>query len=505
MPECPAACGGEDSFSIFLIMAESKNIMFVNPSLGEDFSALDIGITALATYINARSRHKAAIGDLTFHRKHWKEHLRKEIEKKKPHVIGISCSSLYMKYVKMIVKEIKNKYGLPVVLGGYQASINPENTISADGADGLFIGDAEKSVVEFLDRLSSGEGFDGVPGLWFKNGDGTFLKNSGGSFHPDLNELPAPDFDLWDDLDLYLYFLGMLYVQGSRGCPYKCTFCDAHGIADSVEGKYFRLLDPVRYARDMSHYYELYRNRGLKLFQIFDPVFTINTKWINEFCEEYRRLGLHEKIGYSAFSRIDNLSEEKIKVLARSGCKLLRVGIETADDFVRQQVYGKIIQTEKIRKIVELAHAEGINFTAFFILGGPYETQRTFLKTIKFAWELDAARSAFFIYKPFTAEGVRQLAESGGGINADRLEEADNISFGGTTYGKAWGPRTVELYQMGAYFLTFGRRWLRTVRRRKHNYFIKFYEYMKKGLALGLDYKYLAMYFHIYGDDNFDR
>ena len=105
-------------------------VSFINSLLGGDFSALDIAITALATYVNERSHHQASIIDLTFHRRNWKEALKKGIEKNKPDVIAISSNTMYMKYVTTIMKEIKLKYNLPIILGGHHASIYPWQSVT---------------------------------------------------------------------------------------------------------------------------------------------------------------------------------------------------------------------------------------------------------------------------------------------------------------------------------------------------------------------------------------
>ncbi len=492
--------------------AEGCRILFVNGLLAGDYSSLDIGITTLASWVNQKTRHRAAIADTTFHSRHWKRHLHKEIARKRPDVIALSCNTMYMKFVRRIIREIRREHDQPILLGGHHATIDPEGVLAIPGTDAVIIGDGELPLTGFLERFAEGGGrdadFEGVEGLWTRRPDGSILRNPGGGFLADIDQLPYLEWDLWDDLDRYLYFLGMLYVQGSRGCPYRCTFCDAQGYADALRGtgKYFRLRDPEGFVDELERYERLYRHRGARLFQVFDPVFTMDDDWVEAFCAAYRRRGLHKKIRYSTFSRVDHLSEEKVKLLASSGCALLRVGIETGSDHIRKEVYKKRIDTETIRRIFKAAKANGLDFTAFYILGGPGETHSTFRETIRLAWELDAARSAFFLYKPFTQQGREQFEEAGGSIDEARYAAADNITWGGATSGKGWGPRSVEAYQVAAYGLTFGRRWLRILRRRGLlGYLGPLTKYYSRGLWAGLDWRYMAIYFHIYEGDNVDQ
>jgi len=139
------------------------------------------------------------------------------------------------------------------------------------------------------------------------------------------------------------------------------------------------------------------------------------------------------------------------------------------------------------------------------MLGGPGETRRTVEKTIQLARELDADRSAFFVYKPFTEEGVRQIAEHGGFIDEERWRAADNITFDAVVHLKDMSPRYVEHQQKRAYFFTFGRRLLRMLRRLHVRYFIRLFIYLSRGLRHGLDPRYTLIYYHIYSYDNVDR
>lgn len=481
------------------------HIQFIN-IVGEDFSALDIAITQLATYVNERTSHTASILDMTFHRRNWKKHLQYGYDKYHPDIIGISTNTMYMQFVQPIIAEIKSKYNLPIILGGAHTSIHPESVISLPEVDAICIGDGEFALEQYLDRLSNRESVAGIQGIWAKE-QGDWIKNPGGSFTENIDQFPYPNWDLWEDLEKYFYFLGMLYIQGSRGCPYKCSYCDAHGIADAVNGNYFRLRDPVDYAKEIGYQWNKYKDlkNPPRLAQLFDPVFTVSENWLEAFCKEYRQLGLHNNFRFSAFSRIDHLSEAKIKLLAQSGCALLRVGIETGNDYIRQKVYMKDVTSDQVREVARLCNKYKIGMTAFYMLGGPGESRQTMQDTINLAVEIDASRSAFFIYKPFTSEGARQVREFGGEIDTTKWQEASNITFGAVVKLAGVSLKTIEWYQVKAYFLTFGRRLFRMILRQKFAYFIRLFIYIIKGLHNGLDLKYLLTYYHIYSYDNVDK
>jgi hypothetical protein len=482
------------------------HIQFINALLGGDFSAMDIAITHLASFINGRTSHKATICDLTFHTRHWQKHLAECIKRDKPDVIGVSTNTMYMQYVKPVIREVKERYGLKVILGGHHASIYPEQTMEIPHVDAVCIGDGEFALKEYLDRLEKGLSMSGLAGIWTRE-NGTVIKNSGGKFIDNIDDFPMPDWSLWDDIEKYYYHLGALYHIGSRGCPYKCTYCDAHGIADAVPGKYFRLRNPVTYAREIAELWRTHRGRRFppKLAHLFDPVFTINSDWVEKFCAEYRRQGMAQDFRFSAFSRIDNLDEDKIKVLARGGCAILRVGIEAGNDNIRNEVYKKNISTEQILRITDLCRENGINLTAYYILGGPGESRATLKQTLALARKINSARSAFFVYKPFTQDAIEQIKAMGCQLLMDRWANADNITFDAVVKLKDMTPRQVEFFQKWAYFTTFGKRLLRMIKKQKLVYITRLAVYLLKGLRHGLDIRYLVTYYHIYSYDNFDN
>ncbi|MBL7147667.1 MAG: B12-binding domain-containing radical SAM protein [Nanoarchaeota archaeon] len=479
-------------------------IQFINPTLGGDYSALDISICNLATFLNHRTKHEATICDLTFHRKDWQRHIHRSIIHNKPDIIGISSNTLYMNHIKKIMMFIKENYDLPVILGGYHASIYGEQTFAIPEVDAICRGDGEFALAKYLDRHEKNQAFKGIDGIWAKQ-NGQIIRNKTGNFIKDIDSLPLPDWSLWKDLKKYFYFLGMGYFMGTRGCPYKCTNCDAYPISHHVNGPYYRLRNPEKYVHEIKHQWDrLGKKYGMRLAQLFDQVFTLDYKWVKRFCDEYISVGLSEELPFSTFSRFDHLNEEKIKLLSKANCKILRVGAEAGNEFIRNKIHGKGVSNNQIYSIMNLGKKYNIGFTVYFMLGGPAETKKTIQESIVMAQKIQnhKCRIAFFVYKPFTEEGIELIKKYRGVIDENRWSKADNITFGAVVRLKDVSPREVEWYQKKAYLLTFGEKWLQLVKEKKLTYFYQMSKYIFKGLRNGMDIKYLVPYFHIYGYDN---
>ena len=93
--------------------------------------------------------------------------------------------------------------------------------------------------------------------------------------------LPSVDYDL---VDIHKYSIPtmagryVLSMMLSRGCPFKCTFCDA----PITMGTKLRFWSMPRIIADIRHYVEKY---GVTNFVFKDSTFTAKKKWAYEFCQ----------------------------------------------------------------------------------------------------------------------------------------------------------------------------------------------------------------------------
>jgi radical SAM superfamily enzyme YgiQ (UPF0313 family) len=100
------------------------------------------------------------------------------------------------------VIRLAKRMGKRVVVGGPYVSSTPED---APDADHVFVGEAETTFPEFIRDLSAG------------NARRVYQARE----RPDLTTSPVPEFGLVK-MDRYL----AMPIQYSRGCPFRCEFCD---------------------------------------------------------------------------------------------------------------------------------------------------------------------------------------------------------------------------------------------------------------------------------------
>jgi len=395
-------------------------IAIVYPNLDGTPPSLDMGVAYLATYIGQRTHHKVRVIDPTFHKREWASYIRKNIEDFKPDVIGISVVSLYFDYAGKIAKLIKGYWNVPIIVGGFQPMMSPDETMTVEEFDVMCTGEGEYVLEEYLNAMENKTDLRKIKGIWFREGK-NIIRNEKREYNQDLDSLPTPDYEYFDDIDKYLYYLQRLYVIGTRGCPYSCTFCAESVLCNINPGKRFRERDPRKYVEEIDHLYNKYKGRGMRLAHIYDAVFSFNEEWLSEWVDEYKKRGLHKKLPFSAFLKADrhNASEKKLKLLAEAGCLQVRIGIESGDDNLRESVIKKKGSGDNIAMdIIKKCNEHGFIVKTYSIFGIPGDTKESMQKTFQYAKTPLIHIPLFFSYTPLPGTPLA--------LQVDAMNEAKN-------------------------------------------------------------------------------
>lgn len=421
-------------------------IMLINPTLQGEILAQHLGLTSAASYLNARTRHRATIVDFAFHRRRWREYLAKRVAQDRPDAVGITVSTPNLYAARLIAREVVDRYHLPLICGGTHCTLLPQQAIADLPADAVCVGEGEFTIAEFLDRLEEKRDLDGVRGLVFRR-NSTVIFNRPRPVNDRIDDLPPLDWELWEDIDRHLRLYGLLSFYGTRGCPHSCAYCSSAALREALPGNY-RLCDPVRYVSHVQYQWEKYRNRGLKIAWFWDQVFTEDLDWLRDFSREYRRLGLHRELPYAIYARADSLDEERCRLLHETGCGIVRIGFEAGDDFIRNQVYEKSITRADMEQAVKTCHRYGLLVTGYWILGGPGESVDTMRATLELARRLKIDVPVFYVYKPLPrTRATAKLLEWGGQISDAWQKRVLDIRFGAMVTTPKLSPKVVERFQ----------------------------------------------------------
>ena len=191
-----------------------------------------------------------------------------------------------------------------------------------------------------------------------------------------MDDLPFPDRDLFNYKDMLKKFAGRaegLYIaeiMTGRGCPFECTYCCNHALRKTYEGlgNYVRRrsVDNV-----MAEIEQLVNEYDINWLVFDDDTFTIHPKWIEEFCEKYRN---KFSITFQCNAFPTTLKPNIVRMLKEAGCSRVTVGIESGNEWLRQEVLKRPITNDQLIASFKLLSEYGIEGYSFNMVGFPYET-----------------------------------------------------------------------------------------------------------------------------------
>jgi radical SAM superfamily enzyme YgiQ (UPF0313 family) len=315
---------------------------------------------------------------------------RSIVEDFRPDMVAIQVTtpSIYsdISYAKMC-KDAVGEHCVTVLVGSH-VSAEPSDTLEcAQGAvDAVTIREYEFTLLD----LAEGMPMSQVKGLAFWNGESAIV-NELREFITDMDSLPYPT---WHHIDLRDYHdFGKLYpfvtLISGRGCEAACTFCQ---LPQVMYGHRYRAMSPGRVVDEIE--YDLKMFPYIKEIMFEDDTLTLrrHRDRLGDICEEMLRRDL--KITWSANSRADVTDLDLLRLMRRSGCRMLVVGFE----FGSQQILNNVrkgIRLEQAREFAVSCKQAGIRVHGCFMIGGPGETAGTARQTIAFCKQLPIDTAQF--------------------------------------------------------------------------------------------------------------
>ena len=93
------------------------------------------------------------------------------------------------------------------------------------------------------------------------------------------------------------------------------------------------------------------------------------------------------------------MDDEMAKMMYKSGCRLVSLGVESGSQMILDNI-GKKITLDDIRNTVKILKKNKIKIYNYFVIGLPWETEQTVEETVKFAIELDSNFISFYTATP---------------------------------------------------------------------------------------------------------
>jgi len=297
------------------------------------------------------------------------------IEAQGPDVVGLSYATLNVLDIYGLQKRLRDN-GYLVVAGGDHATICSEEVLR-NGADLVVRGEGEFAIDDLCKWIREGK----RPYQRRHLRNTSFLEEDRVVHNPTVERISVLD-SLGDlqttGLDLSPFrtvdgsVKGLNVILGGRGCPFSCTFC-----SHSAWKRYgCRGVDAM-----IAEMVARHKEYGIDTFYISDETFSVHRERVAEFC---RRL-IAEKLGFKwlAQTRVNRIDEELVNLFKLSGCNLISLGVESADDYTLRKVR-KGFTAAAAYHAVELVGKSGIPQFVNLMTGFPWQTTEAVKNDIRF-------------------------------------------------------------------------------------------------------------------------
>ena len=351
------------------------------------------------------------------------EQIASEIRLHGPDIIGITCVTPSYTKTLNLATRLKKEFDLPILIGGPHVTSVTEETMRSDCFDIAVVGEGDFTVVHLADTLQDGGDLSRVEGIAYRH-EGELIRTAPRPYIENLDALPFPARHLLPQLSEYkptpsaYKNLPQATMITSRGCPYRCAFCDR-----SVFGNRYR----SRTARNVVDEMELLITKyGAKEIRFWDDTFNVDQYRVIAICEEILRRKLD--VTWTCLGRINHMNETILEAMAKAGCWQVDYGIESGN----QEILNGITKgqtLDMVRKVVKMTNEVGIGVRGFFMLGLPEETEATMNDTIGFAKSLNLTSAVFHITTPFPGTELFKIASDSGELRSDASYDEYMLGF----------------------------------------------------------------------------
>jgi radical SAM superfamily enzyme YgiQ (UPF0313 family) len=269
----------------------------------------------------------------------------------KPDIVGFGVyiwniveTTNVVNLLKVIAPEIK------VILGGPEVSYETEQQAIVDCADYVLTGAADLSFYQLCKDIINNTPPD---------------RKIVHSKPLELNDLALP-YQYYTDEDLTHR---LLYVEASRGCPFKCEFCLSSLDKSSVPFALESFLEQM----------EILYQRGARNFKFIDRTFNLNIKTTMQIMQFFLDKMSDEL--YLHFEVVpDHLPRKLKELLAQfpAGSLQFEIGIQTFNTEVQAHINRKQNNAKSKENLLWLRDNTAAHIHADLIFGLPGETFDTF-------------------------------------------------------------------------------------------------------------------------------
>jgi len=273
--------------------------------------------------------------------------------------------------------------------------------------------------------------------------------------------VPRPAWDLvpleryWEHYPFFGVHRGRsIQVLGTRGCPYKCTFCSSPQMWTT---KYV-VREPDDVVDEICEYVEAY---GVQNVNFVDLTAATNRKWTIGLCDALAARAPDVDWQLPVGTRIEAIDREVLERLAAARCRNVTFAPESGSQRMLD-VMDKRASLEKILVALVDARELGIQTTVNILIGHPEERWSDLAKSVRYllkaSW-LGCSDTAVMMFCPYPGSAdFKALVDSGRHVMD---EESYYVGLSrGSAHHRSWNPRMsarqlryMQLFMISAFYV----------------------------------------------------
>ncbi|MDD4894820.1 MAG: radical SAM protein, partial [Candidatus Omnitrophica bacterium] len=167
--------------------------------------------------------------------------------------------------------------------------------------------------------------------------------------------------------DKILFDREKMHVVTGRGCPYSCSYC-CHSFYNRLYNDQAVKIRKRSVRGVIEEIVRFKKEFPLKFVVFDDDIFILPYNWLEEFCAEYKK---HVDLPFFCYLRADLVDERTVQNLKSAGCFSVSMGIETAEENLRNRIFKRNMSREQIVSAAKLIKAYKIKLKASNIIAAP--------------------------------------------------------------------------------------------------------------------------------------
>jgi anaerobic magnesium-protoporphyrin IX monomethyl ester cyclase len=440
-----------------LFIEPPKDVWFV---MGE-YLPPPFGIIQLAAYLEREAENvDIEVLDCNAEQVDWNP-MKKRIESFNPDIVASSALATCNTYVVLRTLETAKQVNPKIltVAGGQHFTATAQESLAAfPEIDVIVRGEGEQTFTDLVKNADRKPSFSRIKGISFRH-NGEIIHNPSRPLIENLDDLPYPGYHFVKDIVHRYHFAAMsghdapyALVEGSRGCPHKCTFCSQWGHWQGT----WRIKTPQRIVDEFEF---CYQNYGSRFIWLTDDNFGFGRR-ADELADGIIQRKIHDDLMWFTQARCDDVvrNSNVLPKLRKSGLRWVLLGVENSKESTLE-AFRKNITAKDAMEAVKLLKQNDIFAHAMLIIGERKDTAKSIAELREFANELDPDFVMFGILTPFPGTELYDEAKKNGWIEDSNWANYDMVHAIMPTETLSRKEVQEELYNCyRSFYGSFGRR-----------------------------------------------